>query len=89
MFLRKVYITRVRGNNDKKACCADHCSQKMKITFLIARKVPGVVTAHRTTTVITIAYILGLYRDNGKDNGNYHDGVTWGLGVWGLGYPNP
>ena len=81
MLLRKVYVTRVQGNNDKKACCADHCSQKMKITFLI--KVPGVVTARRTTTVIAIGYILGLYRDSG----NYHDGVI--LGFRGLGFRIP
>ena len=30
----------------------------------------------------------GLHGDNGKENGNYHDGVIWGLGlgVGGLGF---
>ena len=26
--------------------------------------------------------VLGLYRDNGKQNGNYHNGVIWGC-LWG------
>ena len=26
-----------------------------------------------------IGIILGLYWDNGKENGNYHNGVIWGL----------
>ena len=41
------------------------------------------------TTIAIIGYILGLYRDNGKENGNYYLGfsgdtspeptsVTWG-----------
>ena len=29
--------------------------------------------------------ILGLYRDNGKENGNYHNGVIQGLGFGGSG----
>ena len=24
------------------------------------------------TTIIIVGYILGLYRDNGKENGNHH-----------------
>ena len=28
-----------------------------------------------------IGYILGLYRDNGKESGNYYNGITWGLGI--------
>ena len=34
--------------------------------------------------------VLGLYGDNGKENGNYYNGLfrVWGLGfgVWGLGF---
>ena len=30
----------------------------------------------------TSGYMLGLYRDNGKENGNYY--VNWGLNLgWG------
>ena len=28
--------------------------------------------------------ILGLYRDNGKENGNYHNGVCRIWGIWNL-----
>ena len=27
-----------------------------------------------------VGVVLGLYRDNGKENGNYYNGVMWGLG---------
>ena len=30
-------------------------------------------------------YIVGPYRDNGKEDGNYYKGVVWGLGFEGLG----
>ena len=39
--------------------------------------------------------LLGVYWDNGKDNGNYYNGLYWGLGfrvqglrieVWGSGF---
>ena len=29
------------------------------------------------TTIGIMGYILGLYRDNGKENGNYYNGVMW------------
>ena len=28
--------------------------------------------------------ILGFYRDNGEENGNYYNGVIWGLRVLGV-----
>ena len=31
-------------------------------------------------------YILGLYRDNGKENGNYYLGSRVGVEGWGLGF---
>ena len=32
--------------------------------------------------------ILGLYRDNGKENGNYYNGVHMDYRVYGGGCPN-
>ena len=28
----------------------------------------------------TCHYILGLYRDDGRENGDYYNGATWSLG---------
>ena len=30
---------------------------------------------HKSYYTLIIGYILGLYRDNGKENGNYHKAV--------------
>ena len=32
---------------------------------------------------VYIGVIEGLYRDNGKENGNYYNGVVQGLEFWG------
>ena len=35
-----------------------------------------------------IGYILGLYRDNGKENGNNYNGLYWGYIHSNNGEPN-
>ena len=41
----------------------------------------GLVENKMETTIMGYArVILGLYRDNGKEHGNYYSGIIYGLG---------
>ena len=43
------------------------------IEAVASRRTAVLVWAHKTPNYGNFYYILGLYRDNGKENGNYRD----------------
>ena len=56
----------------------------METTIYYNRAYIGILEKKIETTIMgyigIIGYILGIYRDNGKENGNYYNGVIEGLG---------